>query len=449
MSIGESGSRTTDSGGEKDCGILEMLGSEAEEISGQDAETMDKNSVENVAPEHSSPPAIPVQPSVIKLIRLTPVVLLEEYLGARITDAAALLSTDLEGRARVRELVDRIGELDDDDLGGMAADAERILEMTDDLGQESLYATAIDREGFAGQENAEARSLWLFLKEPGSFRRAEEIRYADNYRLGRMWDGFIGPKGATISEDQEHHRAFEERIRIWFRSSQIKVEIFERSRHDLEDGDSHLIQVVVYREGLPESFLAFAEDGDLAQGHRRPVYEFALTYEADAGVIEVIAQDRRSREVVARTFTETLLGQEIANERIPLRQYDLTSLMNPCQFPTDAEDGITDVEVSLLTLRPGDGGMEDVDIRADRESDRSIHEGLHQWFEEHNPLTTGFSIRRARLSVRFHPEKGFGQGKTIHVLITLPNGCSLKGKSDRERLICEKYLPRWGMVQEV
>lgn len=39
--------------------------------------------------------------------------------------------------------------------------------------------------------------------------------------------------------------------------------------------------------------------------------------------------------------------------------------------------------------------------------------------------------------------------RTINVTIALPNGCNLKSKTEKERLICNKYLPRWGLVKEV
>ncbi len=398
--------------------------------------------------DQPSIPTIPFSQDVVRLIRHVPEALLERLLVSVAVEPGGVLETELGGRARIHELTDRLAGLDDEPLGALVADAERILEMTDELGQESLFSCAFDQDLLSQQESAEARSLWLFLNEPASFRRAEEIRYADNYRNGRMWDGFVGPKDAVVSGDPTRHQAFRDRVRSWFRSGQVKVEMFERTRPNLEEKDSHLIQLAVYREGLPESFLEFKE-GDLRQRHRRPVFELVLTYEADTGVIEVVAPNRDSREEVARAFAETLLGQEINNARISLRQYDLTSLMNDREFPTEMEDGIAEVRVTVLTLRPGDGGREDVEFRTNGMSKRSIHECLFDWFERNNPLTTGFTIRRARLSVKFHPEKGFGRGKTIHVLLTLPNGCSLKSKSERERLICEKYLPLWGLVKEV
>ncbi len=402
---------------------------------------------EPLAGQHPTP-TIPFSQSVIRLIRHVPETLLDRYMGPMLAQSECILETGFGGRARVRELTERLAGLNDELLGSLVADAERIVEMTDDLGQEALCSIARDQEMFCLQENAYARSLWVFLHEPGSFRRAEEVRYADNYRLGRMWDGFVGPKDVVISANVGHHREFEDRIRSYFRSGQVKVEIYERTRPDIDDGEHHLLQVVVYREGLPDSFLEF--DGkELARRPWRPVFEFALTYEADSGVIEVVAQGRECREEMARAFSETLLRQKIESERVPLRRYDLTTLMSPRHFPTDVEDGIESVEVTMLTLHPVDDGRERVTFEADRKSSVSIYERVFTWFSEHSPLISGFRLHRVRLAVRFLPEEGFGRGKTINVQLSLPNGCNLKSKSERERMVCEKYLPRWNLVREV
>lgn len=37
-------------------------------------------------------------------------------------------------------------------------------------------------------------------------------------------------------------------------------------------------------------------------------------------------------------------------------------------------------------------------------------------------------------------------GKTISLLITEPNGCDLKDRTEREQMIGNKYLRRWGIL---
>ncbi|MBF0179955.1 MAG: hypothetical protein HQM03_08025 [Magnetococcales bacterium] len=392
---------------------------------------------------------LPVNPAIAKVVRHLSDSMLAACFGSHGVQLKTLDSIPGgSARARTQKILEEIGQLDDDLLGRMGTDAERFVEMADDLGQEAMQSVVIDRKGFVEQESAIARGIWLHLHEPESFRRAVEIRHADRYRLGRTWDGFVGPKRVAVSADPEHRREFGEWIKNWFRSPQVKVEVYERIRPKHKGGKSRLVQVVVYREGLPDSILEF-ENGDLARRHLRPVHEFSLTYEADSGVIEVIAQDRASREEMARAFANTLLRQEIASTRVPLREFDLRPLMSPHAFATDPEDGVKGVEVISLTLQPMLDGAEQITFDADRQTGRSLYERLFEWFREHNPLTTGFRIQKAILSVRFYPDAGFGRGKTVPVKLSLPNGCNLKSKTEKERLVCEKYLPLWGLVREV
>ncbi len=50
--------------------------------------------------------------------------------------------------------------------------------------------------------------------------------------------------------------------------------------------------------------------------------------------------------------------------------------------------------------------------------------------------------------IHFRTDKASRRGKMLRFTLSLPNGCNLKSKTERERLICEKYLPRWGLVKE-
>ena len=63
----------------------------------------------------------------------------------------------------------------------------------------------------------------------------------------------------------------------------------------LKEPNCALVQATVYREGRPDDFLEFV-NGALDRRPRRPVFEAAITYEPATGVIEVVANDRESRE---------------------------------------------------------------------------------------------------------------------------------------------------------
>ncbi len=225
--------------------------------------------------------------------------------------------------------------------------------MADEAGQTALFGVAQDRDALDTLENRYARALWMFLNDPDAFRHAEEVRFTDERRRGRMWDGFIGTPDLVVPRDTQDIEAFKLGVRQRFQSRNVHVDIFDRCRPMFEGEDCSLVQITVYREGLPDDFLEF-ENGDLVRRPRRPVFEAALTYEPTTGVIEVVADDRESREDLVRLLARDLLGAEFEDRRLPLRKYDLAVLQRPYAFPTDPADGIESVRVNQLRLMPLD-----------------------------------------------------------------------------------------------
>jgi hypothetical protein len=90
----------------------------------------------------------------------------------------------------------------------VVSDAERITAMVDEAGQTALYSVAQDRDWLDGLHNAYDRALWMLLKDPIRFWHAEEVRFTDEHRRGRMWDGFIGPLNLAVHRDTENVDAF-------------------------------------------------------------------------------------------------------------------------------------------------------------------------------------------------------------------------------------------------
>jgi hypothetical protein len=179
------------------------------------------------------------------------------------------------------------------------------------------------------------------------------------------------------------------------------------------------------------------------------VFEAALTYEPKTGVIEVVAKDREGRPDLVRLFARDLMATEFRQERLPLRRFDLEDLLQPHAFPTDPEDGIHSVRVSQLRLMPLDGQGERVTLECLRDAESSIWEMAKARFGDTDPLSEGWVATQARLTIRFQPEAGASRGKTLPLTITMPHGCDLKDRTERERLVGEKYLRRWGILCDV
>src|SRR4029077_3435781 len=154
------------------------------------------------------------------------------------------------------------------------------------------------------------RALWMFLNEPHGFRHAEEVRFTDERRRGRMWDGFVCAPNLSVRRDTTALDAFKQGVRQCFESENVHTDIFNRHRATFDEAIFEVVQVTVYSEGLTDDFLEFDENGELTRRRRRPVFEAALTYEPAPGVIEVVAKERERREALVRILARDLMDAE-------------------------------------------------------------------------------------------------------------------------------------------
>ena len=149
--------------------------------------------------------------------------------------------------------------------------------MSDDAGQVAIYSVIDDRAILDGLANPNDRALWMFLNQRVQFQHAEEVRFTDERRRGRSWDGFICEVDCSVRRDPISVDAFRAALRERFASSNIHVDIFERVRPTFDGEDCELVQITVYREGLPDDHFAFDDGGELVRRAYRPVFEAAMT----------------------------------------------------------------------------------------------------------------------------------------------------------------------------
>ena len=327
-------------------------------------------------------------------------------------------------------------------------DADRIGVMADDVGQAALYAVSDEHELLNQLPNGYARCAWMLLHFPAVLEHAEQVRYADNLRNGRMWDGFMCQPNCTTAREGEALNGFKAAVKAHFDSQNAEVEICDRSRARLGQEDAVLVQASIYREGRAGARKTFV-NGHLDRLLDHPVLEAAITYESVTGVIEVVAKEREAREILVRLFTEHLLKTPFEGERLQVRHFTLDRLRRPFEFPTDPEDEIESVRVSVLRLVPLDTGGERITMECMRGAQRNIWQMSHDRFERHDPLEGGYRVTQAVFTIKFKAKAGVRGGRTLPVKISMPKGCDLKDRTEREQLIGDKYLRRWNMLRDV
>lgn len=389
--------------------------------------------------------------SLEKFVRTVTAIVLRPYFEAREIDIRA----DWHGdeKAAARQVIDVVYALADPLRSQILTDFERANEMADEVGQNALIGAMTNRaaalEAFGGMSSPQERALWVFCTDLAAFERAEDARYIDYGRQSRMWDGFLIPRDCEIDRSEQARHAFAQSIREHLAPRDgsgrtVKIEVFDRARVTGDVTDP-LVQVMAYVEGMAVSTLSF-DDGELVRRLQRPPVEVAFAYSPATGALDVVAKGgRNERRALARLLLKHLLATELDPEQIPLRIYRLNNLARRQRFPTDDEDHIKSVRVLRLRLKAGNGGRVTIESGEDNGSD--IWETSRQWFDDKDPLANGgFAIQHAKLSIEFRPSGSRKSGKKLPFEISVPNGCTLKDRTERERLIGEKYLSRWQLV---
>ena len=59
-----------------------------------------------------------------------------------------------------------------------------------------------------------------------------------------------------------------------------------------------------------------------------------------------------------------------------------------------------------------------------------------------------WQITQAKLKIAFYPEAKGKRAKTINVELSAPNGSNLRDQTRRHQIVSEKYLVRWGLIEE-
>jgi len=388
--------------------------------------------------------------AISRVIKNLPVASLEAYFTAVHSTAVEDLDWKEEASVVKKELFGVTENINGEILALLTSDAARIDSLTDELGQNILKHFVRDNEleEYFALENEYDRVLWLFLKDSGRFLQVEDSWYTDTKRQGRMWEAFVGPEKASISTDTQHLEEFKAKLMELFRAvGNIKVDVYDRMRTDGEENEVEIIQIMVYREDLPATQLAF-ENNDLVSKIVRPVKEVALTYEPESGYIEIVAEGKEHRKAITKLFSENLLQSPIDGGKIPLKQYDIQKLLNPVVLSFDPEDGIESVKVTLLKVNPPNSNNS-VTLDVATKEERSIYDLSKEYFGDNDPLKSGFRLNQVRISIKFMPDQESRRGKILHVKIREPNGCDLKSKSQKEKLIGDKYLDRWELVKTI
>ena len=371
---------------------------------------------------------------------------LRSHLSQNEITVPANLNWDAPAEEFSKRFLEAVDELPEQKVSQLIADIDRISGMTDEVGQVALMALAEWRVQLGAIDGAHRRAHWLYVQSRDAFRQAEEVRYADeNQNAQRLWDGFVGPRLTEVKNDPQIIDQFKEALSGLLGADRVHVEIFGRVRSRSGEPDREITQITVYSEDIPVDEVVFTTAGVKNQA-RKPVRETAITYEPSSGTIEVIGRVKTRREQIASLFAEKLLGVDLSGERLPPRRVDLSPLLDPITFAVEPQDGIARVKLTRLVISALDDSLTQwFDVPFVGED--TLHEVLDDEYGTENPLRDQPRPWMARIEVQFEPEQNRKRGKKINVDLCSPKKCNLRGKTEKERLLLNRYLKAWGLLR--
>lgn len=331
--------------------------------------------------------------------------------------------------------------------------AERIVQLTDGAGQDVIDGIAAeipseaDRNVFIQLRNQFERALWLYRNAPDLFEEALNARQADVFRQSpNCFSGYIAPKALSLRHDGEAKNAFHTAVaaQIGCPTDAVAVQLFKRLRPDTETGEEvDLYQVSIHHNRSPEAIERVENSELVAQEVVRAVTSH-ITYEPSNGYLEVLSKHTDGREALARIVANTLLQSPFQGEKIPLKQYDYQCLAAPRFFDITNEPlawvrvvelGHTFANQDSLRFKVRPQGLNDIYLAAKHR--------IGPTFDfRHHPLTF------ARVAIRIQ-KTGKDRARTVTVILRDDNRCNIKTKRERDRILCDRLLSRWGIIKEI
>ncbi len=350
------------------------------------------------------------------------------------------------------ELFHAILNISDDQKDQLFEIIERTYEMTDELGQVSLQSQPLtgSSNNFLSLKSEISRCIWALQNHPVEFHKAEYHASCDYQRKSRQWSCFIAPKTKEINNSKEQLEEFKhlalQHLNI---SHKIKVDLFNQIKTNHHGKEIITFHLLAYYDGLPRSIQTFEKE-EVVTKFISSVNEFSISYEPDIGVIEVTSNSKENHIHLAKVFANSFLKTAaIDSDKIKIKRYNFSKFKSSYDFmkDVDAFDLIDDIKVTLLKLRSLNS-RNSTTIESPYTNHWSIYDLANEWFLQSDPLSNSyFEISKVRLSIKFKPSHKKPHGEILHIVITNPNGCDLKDRSEKQKLIVNKYFERWGLVQ--
>lgn len=338
--------------------------------------------------------------------------------------------------------------LDDQDPGGLARPA-RVTRWTSAIAATDVAATIeqhlADIDGLSdwlGQE-----CLRETLRDAGRalFEQASRRRYFSHYRLSqKSCARFRAPAMAdwrpSDADIARLRQALEPLLHEELRTGDdIIVDPIVRAV-----SGGVCVQLSIYAAGAAQR-IEEVEGDDLVPRVIRPAFACVIGYWPETGGLEVVVRNGTFglRAAVAEMFAEAALGADAdALQMMSDPTIALDGLLVRPVLDFDVADGIASARVIELEVRSM-AKLGAAMTLAWKRKEGDVWDAA-EVFAREDALLAGI-VCRAKIQV-IHSPVGGGSRRSLTFELSPPHKYQPRGATAMERMIIEKYLPRWGLM---
>lgn len=291
-----------------------------------------------------------------------------------------------------------------------------------------------------------ARALRTLLDAPVVFDHVRLIRDAGP-PSGRSWHRVVGlPKQPADGSAQTCHR-LALALAEYFRETQARGHRVTVEHCGRSDGTQFFF---CFPDDYTHTHLGHDPRGTLRRTPLRPAFEVVFVFDPAAGTVDAYAPGPLPTRVeLVDRFCQTVLAAVPPVEQPHDPPFELNRLLDSdFAFPTDPADGIARVRVKRLRLAAG--GRDWRIVVEDPTRGATAGEAVRTALAEVLPASAGtrdrLNVTQATLTFVYRPA-GATRDRTLTFDVAFPRSCTLKNRTDDQRVLGEKYLRAWGIAR--
>jgi hypothetical protein len=289
-----------------------------------------------------------------------------------------------------------------------------------------------------------AKALWVLLRYPLIFHTARVLLAAAN-PVGRFWTLYPGftdrPPDTSSGALQNLRLAVAHLYRTeQGRGQQCTLESYDRSGR---------VFLFVYLDDYTQTHVGHDHRGTLVRRPLRPAFEVVYLYDPGAGELYLYAHgDRHWRADLVSVFCYHLLDADSPGVSPGRRPYELKHLLNR-GFPlaTDPADRVTRAAIRRLRI-----GVRGSNRRVTLEADPAAGTGdIYEMLDDHFPADRfprdDLYVSSVTFNLRYASEDE-PRERSLTFDVSFPASCNLHSLADDQRALGERYLRRWGILDD-